>query len=159
MKSIFKSIVIGAALVVGVGSVAVAAAPDPVVGTWNLNVAKSTFKPGPALKSQTRVYTESADGISLTTTSTGADGKESTTTLTFKYDGKSNPATGSADYDSVSVTRVNALAVHSQQFKAGKRVGKAERLLSKDGKTLTFKQHGMHASGVKYDDVLVYDKQ
>lgn len=159
MKSIFKSIVIGAALAVGVGSVAVAGTPDPVVGTWNLNVAKSTFKPGPALKSQTRVYTESEDGISLTTTSTDADGKESTTTLTFKYDGKSNPATGSADYDSVAVTRVNALTVHSQQFKAGKPVGKAERLLSKDGKTLTFKQHGTHASGVKYDDVLVYDKQ
>ena len=159
MKSIFKSMVIGAALAVGVGSVATAATPDPVVGTWNLNVAKSTFKPGPALKSQTRVYTESDDGISLTTTSTDATGKESTATLTFKYDGKSNPATGNADYDSVSVTRVNALTVHSQQFKAGKPVGKAERLLSKDGKTLTFKQHGTHASGVKYDDVLVYDKQ
>lgn len=159
MKSIFKSIVAGAALAIGVGSVAIAGTPDPVVGTWHLNVAKSTFKPGPALKSQTRVYTESEDGISLTTTSTDADGKESTTTLTFKYDGKSNPASGSADYDSVSVTRVNALTVHSQQFKAGKPVGKAERLLSKDGKTLTFKQHGTHANGVKYDDVLVYDKQ
>lgn len=157
MKSIFKSIVIGAALAVGV--VAIAGSPDPIVGTWNLNLAKSTFKPGPALKSQTRVYTESEDGISLTTTSTDSEGKESTTTLTFKYDGKSNPATGSADYDSVAVTRVNALTVHSQQFRAGKPIGKAERLLSKDGKTLTFKQHGTHVSGVKYDDVLVYDKQ
>ena len=105
------------------------------------------------------MYTESAEGISLATTTTDAEGKESTTELTFKYDGKSYSATGSADYDTVAVTRVNALTVHSQQFKSGKPVGKAERLLSKDGKTLTFKQHGMHASGVKYDDVLVYDKQ
>lgn len=159
MKSLIKSLLIGAALAVGVGSVVMAGAPDPIVGTWNLNLAKSTFKPGPALKSQTRVYTESVEGISLTTTSVDAEGKQSTAELTFKYDGKSNPATGSADYDSVAVTRVNALTVHSQQFKAGKPIGKAERLLSKDGKTLTFKQHGTHANGVKYDDVLVYDKQ
>jgi hypothetical protein len=159
MKSILKSIVIGAAMAVGVAGVVFAESPDPVVGTWNLNLSKSTFKPGPALKSQTRVYTESPDGTSLTTTSTDASGKESTVMLTFKYDGKSHPATGSADYDAVVVTRVNALTVHSQQFKAGKPVGKAERLLSKDGKTLTFKQHGTHASGVKYEDVLVYDKQ
>jgi len=31
---------------------AVAAADDPIVGTWKLNVAKSRFSPGPPMQSQ-----------------------------------------------------------------------------------------------------------
>jgi hypothetical protein len=37
-------------------AIAEAAAPDPVIGTWQLNVSKSTFTPGPAPKSETRTY-------------------------------------------------------------------------------------------------------
>jgi hypothetical protein len=34
-------------------ALALAAADDPFVGTWKLNVAKSKFSPGPAPQSQT----------------------------------------------------------------------------------------------------------
>ena len=149
---------IGAVLAIGAAT-ASAAAPDPVVGTWKLNVAKSTFSPGPALKSQTRTYTESDKGITLTTVTTTADGKESTATLTFKYDSKPSPVTGNADFDSVAVTRVDDLTVTSVQAKGGLTVGTGKRSTSKDGKTLTFAQTGTHANGVKYDDVLVYSRQ
>ena len=30
--------------------------PIPLVGTWELNVAKSKYSPGPAAKSETRTY-------------------------------------------------------------------------------------------------------
>ena len=30
--------------------------PEPIVGTWVLNAAKSTFTPGPGPKSETRTY-------------------------------------------------------------------------------------------------------
>ena len=158
MNSIAKKLLIGAVLTIGIGT-AFAAAPDPVIGTWKLNVAKSTFSPGPALKSQTRTYTESAAGITLTTVTTSADGKESTQTLTFKYDSKPSPVTGNPDFDNVAVTRVDDLTVTSVQAKGGLTVGTGKRTTSKDGKTLTFAQKGTHASGVKYDDVLVYSKQ
>jgi hypothetical protein len=59
----------------------------------------------------------------------------------------------------VSVTRADALTVHSIQTKAGTKVGTGVRTVSKDGKTLTFAQKGTHASGGKYDDVSVYDRQ
>jgi hypothetical protein len=88
-----------------------------------------------------------------------ADGKESTSTLTFKGDGKPYPASGNPDFDMVSVTRVDASTVHSIQTKAGAPVGTGVRTVSKDGKTLTFAQKGTHANGVKYDDVSVYDRQ
>jgi uncharacterized ParB-like nuclease family protein len=156
MQTIFKTLLVGAILAIGTGT---ALAADPVVGTWKLNVAKSTFSPGPAPKSQTRSYAESAQGMTLTVKTIAADGKESTTTLTFKVDGKPYPASGNPDFDSVAVTRVDALTVHSTQTKAGANVGAAVRTVSKDGKTLTFAQKGTHATGQKYDDISVYDRQ
>lgn len=160
MQAIFKTLFVGAVLAIGTGAV-VAATPaaDPAIGTWKLNLAKSKFSPGPAPKSQTRSYVESAQGITLTVKTTAADGKETTTTLTFKDDGKPYPVSGSSDYDMVSVKRVDARTVHSTQMKAGATVGTGVRTVSKDGKTLTFSQKGTHATGVKYDDVSVYDRQ
>jgi hypothetical protein len=156
MQTIFKTLLVGAVLALGTNA---ALAADAVVGMWNLNVAKSTFSPGPAPKSQTRSYVESAQGLTLTVKTVAADGKESTNTLTYKADGKPYPATGSPDLDSVSVTQVDALTVHSTSMKAGKTVGTGVRTVSKDGKTLTFSSKGTDAKGAKYDDVAVYDRQ
>jgi hypothetical protein len=156
MQTILKTLLVGAIIAMGTGT---ALAADAVVGTWKLNLAKSTFSPGPAPKSQTRIYAESAQGMTVTVKTTAADGTESTTHLTFKEDGKSYPASGTPDFDMVSVTRVDALTVHSTQTKAGATIGTAVRTVSKDGKTLTFAQKGTHAGGGKYDDVSVYDKQ
>ena len=157
MKTIIKTSFTAAMLVIAL--VATASAADTAIGTWKLNLEKSTFSPGPAPKSQTRTYAETAQGISLTVQTTAADGKETTATLTFKDDGKPYPATGNADFDMVSVKRVDAQTVHSTQMKGTATVGTAVRTVSKDGKTLTFTQKGTHAGGVKYEDKSVYDRQ
>jgi hypothetical protein len=156
MKTIIKTLFAGAVLAMGIGT---ALAADSVVGTWKLNLAKSTFSPGPGPKSQTRTYAETAQGLTLSIKTTTADGKETTATLSFKDDGKPYPVSGNPDYDMVAVTRVDASTVHSIQTKAGAAVGSGIRTVSKDGKTLTFAQKGTHAGGGKYDDVLVYDRQ
>jgi hypothetical protein len=156
MKTIFTSVLVGAVLAI---ATAAASAADPVIGTWKLNAAKSTFSPGPALKSQTRSYAQSPDGMVLTTKTVAADGKESTLSLTFKADGKPYAVSGSPDFDTVSVKRVDARTVNSTLMKAGVTVGTGVRKVSKDGKTLTFAQKGTHVGGAKYDDVLVYDRE
>jgi len=156
MQNIFKTLLVGAILALGTNA---ALAADTAAGTWKLNVAKSTFSPGPAPKSQTRSYVESAQGLTLTLKTVAADGKESTSTLTAKDDGKPYPVTGNPDFDTVSITRVDALTVHSTQMKAGKAVGTGVRTVSKDGKTLTFSSKRTDANGVKHDDVSVYDRQ
>jgi hypothetical protein len=156
MQTIVKTLLVGAIIAIGTGT---ALAADAVVGTWKLNLAKSTFSPGPAPKSQTRIYAESAQGMTVTVKTTTADGKESTTNLTFKEDGKSYPAGGNPDFDMVSVTRVDASTVHVTQTKAGATVGTVVRTVSKDGKTLTVAQKGTHPGGGKFDDVSVYDRQ
>jgi hypothetical protein len=68
--------VIPARRALAVGSAAVVAAPaaDPVIGNWQLNVAKSKFSPGPAPKSETRTYAARDQGITMTWKSVGADG-------------------------------------------------------------------------------------
>ena len=159
MTAILKTAFV--ALLLAVGSTAVVAAPaaDPVIGSWQLNVAKSKFSPGPAPKSDTRTYAASDQGITMTWKSVGADGKEIVAKSTFKADGKDYPATGAPNFDSLSLKQVDDHTVQSTQKKAGKVVGTTTRTISKDGKVLTLSSKGTSPTGAPYDNVMVYDKQ
>jgi hypothetical protein len=160
MRTFFRTLLIGTVLAIGGAAVASAAdASDPVVGTWKLNLAKSTFSPGPAPKSQTRAYVATADGIEMMYTGVAADGSAVNGRSTFKYDGKDYPITGSADYDTLSLKRIDATTVESTQKKAGKATGKTVRTVSGDGKALTLKSKGTDAKGKAYDNVMVFDRQ
>ncbi len=139
--------------------VAAAADTDPVVGTWQLNAAKSTFKSGPAIKSQTRTYTKSGDEITLEMKTVGADGKESTSHTTYKLNGKSFPVSGNPDYDNLVGKQINRHTAHFTLKKGDKVVGTTTRKVSPDGKTLTSTSHQTSASGEKSENVLILDKQ
>jgi hypothetical protein len=80
------------------------------------------------------------------------------TQATFKYDGKDYPFTGSPDFDSIAVKRVNGNTVSSEQKQGGKVVGTSKRVISKDGKVLTLTSKGKNAKGA-FENVYVYDKQ
>lgn len=77
------------ALAIGVLSIAaVAAAADPMIGTWSLNVSRSAFSPavaarlGPPPKQQTEIYREiEGNQIEFSSTQTQADGSSAS----FKY--------------------------------------------------------------------------
>jgi hypothetical protein len=157
MKTLLKTILLGAVLAAGVASAAGAA--DPVVGTWTLNVAKSKFTPGPAPKSQTRTYSVDADGVSLAVTGVLADGTAISQESTFKYDGKAYAMKGAADYDAISLKQVNANTVKSIMMKAGKPVGTTTRTVSGHGKMLTLSTKATAANGKPYESTSVYDKQ
>ncbi len=134
-------------------------AADPVIGTWKLNLAKSTWAPGPTPKSQIRTYAESAQGVTLTIKTMAADGEQTTTSVTFKDDGTPAAVSGNPEYDILSEKRVDALTAQIILMTAAKTVGTAVRTVSKDGKTMTFSWKGTSIAGVKYDSTLVYDRQ
>ena len=136
----------------------IAMAKDPVVGTWTLDVAKSKFNPGPALKSATRTYTESADGLALEGKTVAADGKEASMHVAYKADGKSYPVTGNPDADTVTPKSVDSRTWDFTLTKDGKVVGTVHRVVSADGKTLTVHNKGTH-NGLPYDDTLVFTRQ
>lgn len=133
----------------------VAAAADPIVGTWKLNVATSKMNADSMQKSQTRVYTQSGDSISVVITSVAADGKESITKATYKLDGKDYPATGAPNYDSLSAKQVDVNTAQFTLKKGGQAVGTTTRTVAKDGKTMTSTGN----AGGKDQGTLVFDKQ
>jgi opacity protein-like surface antigen len=160
VNKLLKTLLIGAVIAGGLGSVATAAdAPDPILGTWKLDTAKSKFTPGPAPKSQTRTYAETAQGTAMTFTGVAANGSAMSGQSTFKYDGKDYKITGSADYDALSLKRLNGSTVRADLKKGGKVVGTTIRTLSGHGKVLTLASRGTGATGAAFDDVMVFNKQ
>jgi|SRR5450755_3394693 hypothetical protein len=159
MNTFLRTILIGTMLAAGGAAVWAAGAPDPVIGTWTLNVVKSKFNPGPAPKSQTRTYAQSAQGIAMTFNGVAADGSPVSGQSTFNYDGKDYPITGSPDFDTLSLKRVNGSTVKAVMKLSGKVVGSTTRSISEHGKVMTLSSKGTSAKGAPYDNVAVFDKQ
>jgi hypothetical protein len=159
MNKLLKAFLIGAAIAGGLGAAAPAAdQPDPVIGKWTLNVAASKFMPGPAPKSQTRTYTQSAQGTVMKYTGVSASGSTVSGSSTYKYDGKDYPVTGSPDYDTLAPRRLNG-SVRIDLKKGGKVVGTTIRTLSAHNKVLTLSSKGKDVKGGTFDNVLVFDRQ
>ena len=70
-----------------------------------------------------------------------------------------HPITGVPDYDASTYKTVNNSTVEMSRMKDGKAVQTVIRVLSGDGKTLTFTVTGVNASGQQINNVAVYDKQ
>jgi hypothetical protein len=159
MRKLLITAVLAIAAAVGGATNAAAAGADPVVGTWQLNVSKSTFTAGQPLKSQMRTYSQSGRSISLDTKTVGADGKAATTHTTYQFNGKDAPVTGNPDYDSLTPKRVDHHTARFVLKMGGKAVGTTTRTVSKDGATLTVKTKLTTATGEKSENALVFDKQ
>jgi 2',3'-cyclic-nucleotide 2'-phosphodiesterase (5'-nucleotidase family) len=159
MKKVLSNSFLGALLIIGSAVMAAGIDADPVVGTWKLNLAKSTFGGGQALKSQIRSYSQSARGITLKMKTVGADGKETTTQTTYRLDGKDYPAKGNPDFDGLSGMQVDSNTAEFILKRAGKPVGKLHRTVSKDGQTLTMNFVITNANGVQLSELTVFDKE
>src|SRR5690606_8102782 len=60
------SLVLSLAAVTLLAAGGFAQAPDPAHGTWELNLSKSTFHPGPAPKAETRIYEIAGTRLTIT---------------------------------------------------------------------------------------------
>jgi hypothetical protein len=134
---------------------------DPSVGTWQLNVAKSKYDPGPAPKSNTVTIEAAGQGVKVSTKGVDAAGNPTGTQYTTALDGKDTPVTltGSQDYDSVSFKRIDERTVEGTRKKADKVVQTYSRVVSQDGKTMTITTKGTNAKGEKVNNVAVYEKK
>ena len=146
------------ALALGV-AVANAQTPDPLVGTWKLDVAKSTYKPGPAPKSATVVITAAGKGLKIDIDAVGGDGTPMKWMYANERDGKETPVTGNPAYDTVSVAQNSPTEGTITYKKGGKTIATAKTSLSKDGKTLTVTTTGTDPKGQAMNNVGLYTKQ
>jgi hypothetical protein len=98
----------------------------------------------------------------LKATNEGVDAQGNPTKAVFGpyfYDGKSYPVTGVPAYDGTSYRTVSDSTVEMTRTKAGKVIQRTIRVLSADGKTLTFTTTGLNANGQQINDFAVYEKQ
>jgi hypothetical protein len=149
------------ALILLWGNPASTQAPDPLVGTWKLNVEKSTYSPGPPPKSLTVKIEGAGDGEKVTADGVRADGTPIRVEYTAKYDGKDHPITGSAmGASTVSLKRVDTNTTErTDKNKDGKVVYTLTRKVSSDGKTITATGKGTNPQGQAVHNVAVLDKQ
>ena len=149
--------VLSLVIAIAVFCAAPAFAADPIIGTWNLNVSKPKFGGAP-LTAGTRVYTESKGLYSLEQKLTGADGKQTSSTATYR-DGKEEKQAPGGASDATVAKKIDANTWDFELKKDGKVVGHVHRVVSADGKTLTVHNSGAKLSGAAGDEMLVYDKQ
>jgi hypothetical protein len=138
-------------------------AADPLTGTWKLNLAKSTYDPGPPPLSDTIVYQPwETDGLTSTETEVEADGTRVTSACSFHYDGKDYKFTftaGTPDVDTSAIRRVDSNTVAYTNKEGGKVVQTGTIVVSGNGKVLTITWTGIDAQGQREKGVEVYDKQ
>jgi hypothetical protein len=132
---------------------------DPLIGTWKLNLAKSTFDPGPPPRSGMMHYSAAGRHFRDILTGVDAQGRPTKSVFIMAYDGKFHRTTGVVGYDARAFTRVDDHTVTFIRTLAGKVVATGTRLLSEDGRTLTFNVAGGTGKAPPYNNTVVYEKQ
>ena len=152
--------VVALGLVVALAGTALAQPGSTNLGTWKLNLAKSTFAPGTAPKSAIFTNVVAGAGIKTTSDTVRADGTAVHSENTEVYDGKDYPISGnSLNGDTVAGTRVDAHTLKFVYKKGGKVTVTSTNVASSDGKTYTVTAKGTNTLGQTVNTVAVYDKQ
>jgi hypothetical protein len=140
----------------------VAMAADPIIGSWKLNIAKSSFAKGQtAPKQMTEVYREaSQDQIELTYKS--AETNESSTLLVIiiPAQGGVNKRVKGDNAGNMEVeTRLAPNEWCMTRLQNGKQIFTLHKLISKDGNSMRRIETGTDAQGKAYQNILILEKQ
>ena len=131
------------------------------IGTWELDLAKSTFSPGPAPRRQTLTYQAAGKQWTALVQGIDASGRPinpDVDNLLIRFDGRDHP-TANADYETTTWQRLDPSKYLVIRKKAGKVVLTSANVLSPDGKTMTITTTGKNASGQPVNNVRVYVKK
>ena len=133
---------------------------NPQLGTWKMNIPKSTFTAGTGFKSATSKIEIVGGGVRHTLDTVYGDGTSRNYAYTTAYDGKDMPVIGNSPYgDTTALTRVDAHTVRTVYKKSGKVTVVQTSVVSSDGKTRTVTTKGTNPVGQTVNNVSVYDRQ
>jgi hypothetical protein len=131
-------------------------APNPWLGKWKMNIAKSTYS-GPAPKGATHWFVETKDGMTQIIEQETSDGRKLRTEVTAKLDGKDYPVAGDAQRDSTrAFRRIDRRTLEVTNKTDGKVTSTIREVISPDGKTRTATATGRNVTTA---NVLVFDRQ
>ena len=152
-------------LVKTVCSVAVAclvsSAADNSLGTWKLNVAKSSYGGAPMpVKNLVMIRQASADGVKVSQIGERVDGTALNSSYTTRYDGKECVVQGTSPFDRITVKQLDANTfVDERKKKDGLFHAKVKTLISEDGRTLTTVATGINSEGKQFTSTLIHERQ
>jgi hypothetical protein len=163
MRNIFLSrrIFMTVALLGSAGAIAVPrfALSQTNLGKWKLNLARSTYSPGPPPRSQTLTFEGTGQDLKDIVEGVDAQGKPIGGVYVHIYDGKFYPTTGVPGIESTAYTRIDPNVVKFTRMSAGKIVQTGFHVVSSDGKTLTVITTGADANGREINTFAVFEKQ
>ena len=137
--------------------IALAQSKDPLIGTWQINRAKSEFMPDNTLQNRTITIEAKGAGISAVQQTVVEAGNTVTSEYSAGYDGKDAPISGSL-LDTIALKRVSANTVERTGKIHGKTVETATMTASAEGKVLTITTKGS-VDGNDYSSTQVFDRQ
>lgn len=140
------------ALTFWVAPAAQAQKPDPLTGSWKLDVAKSKFDPGPAPKSVTVTITEDK----VTVEEVDPEGKP----VTYSFKESPGTAVPIEGMENATILERRPDSHHFEHtWKIGERTENAKGVVAKNGKSLRYIISGMSAEGKPFHNVELYAKQ
>ena len=146
-------------LVLILSGVSILCAADPILGTWTLNLHESRYYPGPAPKSQVRVYGTSDEGTMVTVTTVNAEDETVKTIFPGIYDGRDYPITGASEYDTIAMHRIDDYTAEATHKHAGMNIAISRRVVAPDGKTMTITVKSADPQRTSVDITSVYDRK
>ena len=132
---------------------------DPRTGVWKLNLAKSTYKPGPPPTSQTVRIEPSGQGEHVRSEALNPNGTRVVMEYTAAFDGTDYPLKGSPVADTVTLKRIDANTTERFDKKGGHVMLVYRRVVSPDGKTMTVTVNGVNAQRQQVSNIVVFEKQ
>ena len=146
---------------------------DPIVGTWKVNVAKSTYNPGPppppTIATLRQYSTMDGGWIRFVQTNVTQQGDPAIQVGVFKVDGQRHPVhnlntmaglmtTGKPTNVVRSYRRIDAYSTEFITYTDGVASNPSVRTVAKDGKSFSETTKGKNAQGQEFNNVVVYER-
>jgi hypothetical protein len=151
-----KQLGLGIIVAIGLTLPAFGQGVDPLIGTWKLNLEKSTST-APLPRSVTLTWSWEGQNLIDTAEGVNAQGQPIKNIVRHIYDGMPHPSTGSPDFDATAYTRIGN-TINLVRFRQGKTVEVGQAVIV-PGKTYTLSVEGIDANNQPYHSVGVYDRQ
>ena len=149
--------VLGATLSLHAAQTVPGAPRELLIGVWVLDVAKSTYAPGPGPVSETRTYARGPNGVEGAIQRRFRDGRSERIEYIAEYD-REYPVMGTEAYDHMLLRRVDEYTAEAVLSHAGRIYGTARRVVSRDGKTMTITFRRDAGTGPSVANVSLYEK-
>lgn len=138
----------------------VAQAADAWLGTWKLNVAKSSYNPGPAPRSGTSRFAMASGGmVKVTSDGVDASGRATHNEIVTMFDGKPTELKGTEPPVTLAFSRIDDRRYELVTRVNGKVAATSLGSIAADGKTRTVVTRSMTADGQWVTSTAVYDRQ